>query len=438
MSAVLHLDAAWEGSRKVIRDLVLGTPEIESAVIIHDIFGRIRLALRVNETDRSETLNKARKAFEVSGLVPWVSDVTLHGDSENGGGAIWESAWSEAEDVPETKGRLRFLDRHRNHTAWFLPVEKQRSIWAGNEGPPIVTFYSFKGGVGRTTAATAYALSRARRGEQVVVVDLDLDAPGIGILLDADGMGTTASWGVADFLLECGASLPLSDYRHVCSREKLTGSGTIHVFPAAQLDANYLTKLSRVDIESPLSARSHPLGVLLDRIRAEIKPSIIIIDSRAGLGPSAGVLLGGVAHLHVLLSTTNEQSLRGIELVVRHLGFERASRGIEQAECVVAQTLVPDNADVAATATAYFEGRMEDIFRTQYYATERDDDDRLWSLEDLSSSEAPHRPISLGYRGVLAHFRSVEDVAQHLSENSDYARLAERIDTRLAIISGAE
>ncbi|WP_246844050.1 ParA family protein, partial [Hydrocoleum sp. CS-953] len=45
--------------------------------------------------------------------------------------------------------------------------------------PRTVTFYSFKGGVGRTTALTHVASILAMRGRKVVAVDLDLEAPGL-------------------------------------------------------------------------------------------------------------------------------------------------------------------------------------------------------------------------------------------------------------------
>ena len=41
------------------------------------------------------------------------------------------------------------------------------------------TFYSFKGGVGRTMALANVAVHLARRGRRVLVVDFDLDAPGL-------------------------------------------------------------------------------------------------------------------------------------------------------------------------------------------------------------------------------------------------------------------
>lgn len=43
----------------------------------------------------------------------------------------------------------------------------------------IVTFYSYKGGVGRTMALVNTAVALARLGRRVLVVDFDLEAPGL-------------------------------------------------------------------------------------------------------------------------------------------------------------------------------------------------------------------------------------------------------------------
>lgn len=42
-----------------------------------------------------------------------------------------------------------------------------------------VTFYSFKGGVGRTLALANVGLELARTGRRVLLVDFDLEAPGL-------------------------------------------------------------------------------------------------------------------------------------------------------------------------------------------------------------------------------------------------------------------
>ena len=43
----------------------------------------------------------------------------------------------------------------------------------------IITFYSFKGGVGRTMALVNTGAELARRGRKVLLVDFDLEAPGL-------------------------------------------------------------------------------------------------------------------------------------------------------------------------------------------------------------------------------------------------------------------
>jgi Mrp family chromosome partitioning ATPase len=43
----------------------------------------------------------------------------------------------------------------------------------------IVTFYSYKGGVGRTFALANLAVLLARRGKRVLLMDWDLEAPGL-------------------------------------------------------------------------------------------------------------------------------------------------------------------------------------------------------------------------------------------------------------------
>ncbi|HRI72349.1 MAG TPA: AAA family ATPase, partial [Polyangium sp.] len=45
--------------------------------------------------------------------------------------------------------------------------------------PLLVTFYSYKGGVGRTQGLANAAVALANRGRNVVVVDMDLESPGV-------------------------------------------------------------------------------------------------------------------------------------------------------------------------------------------------------------------------------------------------------------------
>jgi len=65
-----------------------------------------------------------------------------------------------------------------------------------------VTFYSYKGGVGRTLALLNVAALLAEHGRRVLIVDLDLEAPGFGLSsMTRPAEQRDAQPGVSDFLL---------------------------------------------------------------------------------------------------------------------------------------------------------------------------------------------------------------------------------------------
>jgi cellulose biosynthesis protein BcsQ len=434
---LLHLDQAREAAMQVMKTLMAEPFGIRRAVIIDDLFGRIRVVVWPDESTDEEALRVRLDEKLVEACAQyWTGDVWIAGPAAPPEDRmLYDAAWEDGTRVGRSDA-LRIHDRHRTRTAWFLPVEKIRPAWS--DGPPIVVFHSFKGGVGRTTSLAAYAMAHAQRGERVAVIDFDLDAPGVGRLLEADESPKMQRWGVVDFLLEARHELPLDDYFHVCRREGVAGEGEIDVFPAGELDDAYLTKLARTDLEAGPDPVRHPIVRLLQRIRAEREPTVILVDGRAGLSPAAGLLLSGFAHLHVLFGTTNPQSLAGLERVVRHLGFEQTRRGLPQADCIIVQAMVPDNTEVAKLAQQHFASRVEKIFRDGYYAGTRDPEDRLWWLGDLLSSVAPHVPVPISYRGTLAFFSTIDEVAGPLAEEPDHVRLCARLDVRLAFTSAEE
>jgi len=351
---------------------------------------------------------------------------------------LYERSWKEAR--PLGGGLLRLLDRHRSRGAWFQsrvePIWKVPRSGYSTEKPPIVVFYSFKGGVGRSTALASFAIQRARAGERVVAVDADLDAPGIGTLLSMPDLPEgTARWGVVDYLLERPqGEVELRDYYHGYGQPEVTRDGEILTFPSGRVDGGYLGKLARVDLEPrPREDATHPLQRLLEDVRARLQPHWILVDARAGLADPAGMLLGGLAHLHVLFGTFSDQSWAGLRLVIERLGGERVRRERPQADCLVVQAMVPENVRVAEESRRAFADRARDEFVDAYYAEDpstgeaRDD---FWYVGDADGSDAPHVPVPLSYSSKLADFGSIDDVAEHLAESPEYRRLASRIADR--------
>lgn len=142
--------------------------------------------------------------------------------------------------------RIRLLDRRIVGADWVRgPLPE-----IVDDEPRRIVFASLKGGVGRSTAIAVVAADAARRGRNVLVIDLDLEAPGIGsLLLDAD---RTPAFGTLDYLVETG--LQEVDDRELdefVGTSALTdGAGLVHVVPVVgtrtkEAPANYMAKLSR-------------------------------------------------------------------------------------------------------------------------------------------------------------------------------------------------
>jgi hypothetical protein len=424
-----HMDEAKQKAIEFFRRLITDKREIERIVLIDDIFGWLRAVIWLKDGDREALLNSINAELKDEASPYWSEEIFFASNENEAGNIFYQSAWDEGVEDDKCK-RLRIADRYRSRGSWLHALAEPP--WkVGAKKPPILVFYSFKGGVGRSTALAAFAIQRARMGERVVVIDFDLDAPGAGVLLAADERGTTAPGGVLDYMLERPyGKVTLDDYLHFCRRETVTGStGEIIVFPAAQVDDSYLSKLSRMDFELPTEAgEKHPLVMLLEQIRVELTPSWILINSRAGLSDPAGFLLGGLAHMYVVFGTTSEQSWQGIRLIIKRLGAERVVQNKNQLDCLLIQAMVTSDKDAAETAIKRFMDRSEEEFRDYYYAPDPDDadEDRFWYVRDIDDRESPHYPLAIHYHQSLAHFDLIDKVADDLT-TQDYKALGERI-----------
>lgn len=220
----------------------------------------------------------------------------------------------DPEDIYRSPDRITLdgggylLDRLITNQDWLRAASDRAP------GVPTLVGFSVKGGVGRTTALAVLAWHLVRQGHDVVVVDLDLEAPGLGSMLlprDAWPAQGLVDWlaedlvGQGDVLAigELLGSSPLADGE----------SGRLLVLPAFGTDTRaYIPKLGRVLMPvSDAAGRPDPLASrlrrLFDRVIDERKPTVMLIDARAGvsdLGAAAVTQLGA----QVLFFTRDEDS----------------------------------------------------------------------------------------------------------------------------------
>jgi cellulose biosynthesis protein BcsQ len=219
------------------------------------------------------------------------------------------------------------VDRLFQNESWIT----QKSIFEANLAP-IVAFYSFKGGVGRSTAAALTALSLARKGKRIALLDFDFEAPGIESLFpDID---SHPSYGIVDFLLEqeihnevftAESQRRITDYSIPVSDKWITDAGgALFVIPAGDLSADYIEKIGRLNlIGIDIHDQNNPIRQFIANLNTEIKPDIIMIDCRTGFSDIGGITLNGLSDLDVLLFRGSQKELEFLPLVLKQLKSTR-------------------------------------------------------------------------------------------------------------------
>ena len=170
--------------------------------------------------------------------------------------------------------------------------------------PPVLAFHSIKGGVGRSSAVAVLAAHQAERGRNVLVVDLDLEAPGIGALLLAQE--DLPQLGVLDWLVETSLRPDTEGelIRQCVGQSQLTrGRGAVDVLPALGRSAGdapwtVVPKLGRGFIDHPGLGQSHLQCVRrlvnLTCNEGTRQYDVVLVDARAGLAESSAAPLLGL------------------------------------------------------------------------------------------------------------------------------------------------
>jgi MinD-like ATPase involved in chromosome partitioning or flagellar assembly len=185
-----------------------------------------------------------------------------------------------------------------------------------------VTFFSYKGGNGRTLAATNFAVYLAKLGLKVVIMDFDLDAPGVDSKF-SDFALPKGQLGLIDYILrfqrdgsgpgpveEICCSVPIRSPRQAY---------TLDLIPAGNyLAGDYPAKLNELNWATVFSANRDGVAffqVFLERIKKQLSPDVLVIDSRTGFSEIGGLCTQQLADETVILSSLAKESVK----MTRHL-----------------------------------------------------------------------------------------------------------------------
>jgi hypothetical protein len=283
----------------------------------------------------------------------------------------------------------------------------------------VVTFYSYKGGTGRTMALANVAWILAANGHRVLAVDWDLESPGLhryfAPFIHRGALETHG--GVIDLIQEFEWASTQDDpgrpegwheqfarvrrYAFPLEWAHFPGDGRLDVLFAGREHPDYTASLFGLRWDEFYERQSG--GAFLDALRADMKAhyDYTLIDSRTGQSDVADICTGHLPDILVDCFTLNHQGIEGaVEVARRVQRYQKRPTRI----LPVAMRVDPadkERADVGRSAArqrfAGLPAELSEPERDAYWASNHVPYQAYYAYEETLAAfgDAPGSPVSL-------------------------------------------
>lgn len=312
----------------------LGASAVESAVFVRDATGYLSVVVD-DELGEQKLAELNEGAVKVLGGYARGEDCIR---DRNGVGSQTLLACTAQSQFHIDGRAVNFIDRRIVGADWLLPPKEPAS-------KPRIAFVSIKGGVGRSTALAVMAAHLSACGLRVLVIDLDLEAPGIGtMLITPDAM---PRYGSLDYLVENGISGIDDEFMDNCIGKSFLGKagGQVAVLPAFGSETidhpeGGLAKIARAYLEDVqlgggTVSLTDQIRDMLERFEKTEAYDVVLVDGRAGLHETTAAVVLGLGAETLLFGIDEPQTFTAYKLLFAHLAsregaeFERWKQSIQ-------------------------------------------------------------------------------------------------------------
>lgn len=302
--------------------------------------------------------------------------------------------------------------------------------------PMFITFYSFKGGVGRTLALANVAtlLSKDKTEPcRVLVWDFDLSAPGLQNV-------TQCKWrnkkvGFVDYVhtyIRDAKIETIADYIYETSNPR------VDILPAGFMGPDYARKLEDIQWQEIYEeARGFQFIANTKAQISQLSASYdyVLIDSLTGYSDVGGICVNQLADSVVLIFRLNNQNLEGISKVLRSITDSARGRGLGSQTAGVVPVISPAWPFAASETNEWYD-RAKGVFGGQRIFTLSFEGSMMLGEKILCASGENYKiepPILRDYRELTQHLRSLNPqdlqttfrLAKKLQEQDQFANAIE-------------
>ncbi len=300
----------------------------------------------------------------------------------------------------------------------------------------ITTFYSYKGGVGRTMLLANVGAILARKGRKVLLWDLDLEAPGmqsIPALRPARRQKGFLEW-LLDLRRRHPPATPDQTDMKALSKiiTKTPVGDHLKILPAFGEKSDSAGLYQDIDwhefmVENP-SWGLDLFRTILEHFSKEGDFDHILLDARTGITDLGGIMTALLPHATVLVGSYGSQNLSGLLRIHKALqpavdGKITARTEFPPLKRLIVVSPVPDDQEKrrdARKAVWDKEFSIDGVDNAMETKIEIPFDSRLLFTEDLLSLSTPDSPTVRAYELVAGKIDGLLD---------DLVRLREKIET---------
>ena len=208
----------------------------------------------------------------------------------------------------------------------------------------IVTFYSYKGGVGRTMALVNVACLMAKEGKRVLVVDFDLEAPGLASYLPNAQLADVG--GVVDFVRKYAQTGISPDVRAFIAPVEVEDK-TLWFMPAGRhTEVAYSKELGEIDWATLYEEKEGFL--LMEDLKAQWANyqgngfDYVLIDSRTGHSDVGGICTRQLPDAVVVMFVPTPQNVSGLAPIAKAIAQEFSPVRADKIKMHFCPSNVPD------------------------------------------------------------------------------------------------
>lgn len=303
---------------------------------------------------------------------------------------------------------------------------------------PIIGFYSFKGGIGRTTTLLLTAILLAKKGKKILLIDFDFEAPGLASLIInafSNSSNIKHEWqdvkGVLDFLSDYTANknkmdgLNINDYFFTCNDSKLVSKGgELYIVPAISCnlsnEQNYIEKLSKINVHYDKYITI--IDDLIKNLKNRINPDYIFIDCRTGINDIGGLVFNHYADMLFLFFFGNAQNMFGLKSIIPIL--KKIKEKNNNLDINLINSPAPLNEIDFYDTKEFYLDNSHDLFCKYFY----NENEEPPSRDDFNEI---HYPIDIRYSEIAVNLNSLNRINQNLANGNKegYEKIINIIET---------